>query len=160
MMIIIHLFKAPDFYVWCARGEFSFSWSKSARPLERNASRLPLQINKERKSLIGVVLVGGVLFIRSGQSSDASEQKVRPNLGLHPSTPSLVFRVIFLFDFFVVADAAVLGKKSWERRARIKVTGHTLLALQSAWRWSGGWWQVYWNSLINCCYINYTCSTA
>lgn len=33
------------------------------------------------------------------------------------------------------------------RRARIKVAGHTLLALQSAWRWWGGalcdvWWQV------------------
>jgi hypothetical protein len=57
---------------------------------------LPLQINKERKSLIGVVLGGGVLFIRSGQSSDAGEQKVRPNLGLHPSTPTLVFRDLFI----------------------------------------------------------------
>jgi hypothetical protein len=60
------------------------------------ALALPLQINKERKSLIGVVLGGGVLFIRSGQSSDAGEQKVRPNLGLHPSTPTLVFRDLFI----------------------------------------------------------------
>jgi hypothetical protein len=89
---------------------------------------LPLQINKERKSLIGVVLGGGVLFIRSGQSSDAGEQKVRPNLGLHPSTPTLVFRDLFIGLF---RRCSCWGKRV-ERRSRIKVAGHTLLALQSA----------------------------